>query len=427
MLNDLQMSPVFQEIPPSMAGWRPPSPRVRELMRQAAEALLKAPPEWLEEIDEAGISSDSVHFAIVDPVIMAASRRAIRSSLIHWAEANIRNPGAPVTPCIPDDLLAGARELVRRGITDLMFNASRVVQNTAWPLWMNIAFELTSDQKELRELLDVSARSISAFIDAIMEGVAAFMKAEREKRIRSSHVDRRELVTLILEGAAGNARQASQRLGYNLEQTHHAAIVWSEESESEAGDLEAAAQALARCAEARQTLTVIANAATFWVWTTGDKRIDIDQLRMATKGLKDVRMTVGSGGRGIEGFRRAHLDALATQRVLARLRSGARVVNFDMVRLVSLMSQQPEAIHQFVSHTLGDLATAPPVLRKTLLTFLSTGCNATRAAELLHTHRNTLLRRLANAERLLPRPLDHNRIHVAAALEALGWAAEDKK
>lgn len=411
--------------PASLSRWKPPSPRVRELLRQAAEAASNVPAEWMEEIDQAGILSDSMHFAIDDPVIMAASRRVVRASLVHWVQANIRNPGAPVAAFIPNDMLASARELVRRGITDQMFNASRVVQNTVWPRWMGIAFELTSDPHELRELLDVSARSISAYIDATMEGIAAFMKAEREKRIRSSHVDRRELVTLILEGGAVNTQQASLRLGYHLDQPHHAAIVWSEESESDAGVLEAAAQSLARHAEARQTLTVIANAATFWVWVSGDRNVDIEQLRLAVKGLQGVRMAIGSGGRGMEGFRHAHLDALATQRVLARIRSSARVVNFDMVRLVSLMTQHPEAIHQFVHHTLGDLATASPTLRKTLLAFLGTGCNASRTAQLLHTHRNTLLRRLAAAEQLLPRPLEQHRIHVAAALEALSWTTED--
>ncbi|MBN4668593.1 PucR family transcriptional regulator, partial [Pandoraea nosoerga] len=39
----------------------------------------------------------------------------------------------------------------------------------------------------------------------------------------------------------------------------------------------------------------------------------------------------------------------------------------------------------------------------------------------LHTHRNTFLRRLESAQRLLPRPLDHTSVHVAVALEALQW------
>jgi DNA-binding PucR family transcriptional regulator len=410
-----------------LSKWPLPSPRVCELLRKGAEIALNMPPQWLDEIDEAGLFSDSVHFVVDDPVIMAGARRVIRSSLRHWAQANANQPGAPVAAHIPPDMQANARELVRRGTTDQMFNASRVVQNSAWQLWMGVAFELTSDPKELRELLDVSARSISAFNDANMEAIAAFMKAEREQRLRGSHVERRELVTLILEGAAVSSQQASQRLGYALEQSHHGAIVWSEEAGSDISELESAAQALARCTGAQQTLTVIVNAATLWVWTSGGKSIDPQALRMAVKGLAGVRMTIGSAGQGIEGFRHAHLDALATQRLLGRLRSSARVVSFDMVRLVALMTQNSQALQQFVSHTLGELAFATPILRRTLLTFLNTGCNATLAAELLHTHRNTLLRRLARAEELLPRPLENHRTHVASALEALAWTTDEDR
>lgn len=413
--------------PATHARWPQPSARVCELLRQGATIVLNAPPEWLEEVDQASISSHSPHLAIDDPVIIAGARRVIRSSLIHWAEANIKHPGAPVAAHIPADMQANARELVRRGNTEQMFNSSRMVQNTAWQFWMQIVFTLTRDPAELQELLAVSARSIASFIDANMEGIATFMKAEREQRLRSSHVDRRELVTLILDGVAVSPQQASQRLGYNLEQQHHAAIVWSEESESELAGLEAAAQALARCAAARQTLTVMVNTATLWVWISGDKMIDIDALRGATQGLPAVRMAIGSAGPGIEGFRRAHLDALTAQRVLARLRAGARIVHFDMVRLVSLMAPDPESLRQFVSHTLGELATAAPVLRRTLHTFLACGCNATLAAERLHTHRNTLLRRLARAEELLPHALAHQRIPIAAALEAMAWTTEEHR
>lgn len=409
------------------AKWDAPTPRVRELLRQGAEIALSAPQAWLDEIDQASLATDVLRFVADDPVLMAASRRATRASLIHWAAANIEKPGAPVAPYVSADMLGNARELVRRGATDLIFNASRAAQNTAWQLWMKIAFELTGDPQELRELLDVSARSIAAFIDGTMEKIAAFMKTEREEQMRGTHVDRRELVTRIVEGAPTSAKQASQRLGYNLDPTHHAAVVWSEEAVTELSALEAAAQAMARCAGSQQTLTVIANAATLWVWTTGDKPLDLQPLHMAVKGLPGVRMAISSADHGIEGFRRAHLDALTTQRVLGRLHANARVVHFDMVRLVSLMSQDAEATQQFVTHTLGELAAAAPTLRRTLLTFLSTGCNATEAAELLHTHRNTLLRRLARAQDLLPRPLTQNRIHVAAALEALSWTAEDQR
>jgi DNA-binding PucR family transcriptional regulator len=71
--------------------------------------------------------------------------------------------------------------------------------------------------------------------------------------------------------------------------------------------------------------------------------------------------------------------------------------------------------------TLGDFESASPELHESVLTFINEQCNASRAAKRLHTHRNTLLRRLQSAQRLLPQPLDHTSIRVAVALEALLW------
>jgi DNA-binding PucR family transcriptional regulator len=48
-------------------------------------------------------------------------------------------------------------------------------------------------------------------------------------------------------------------------------------------------------------------------------------------------------------------------------------------------------------------------------------CNASRAATRLYTHRNTLLRRLARADELLPHPLAECSVNVAVALNVLRW------
>lgn len=398
-----------------------PSQRVRELMRLGAERALNAPPQWLEELDEATLSPENMKVIADDPVLAAAMRRTNRVNLIHWAAANVRDPGAPVPANLSAEALGIARDLVRRGVNEAALNAYRTGQNAAWIRWMSIAFELTSDPDELRELLDVSARSISSFIDATIADISARMSAERDELTRGTHAERREVVALILDGAPISPQVASQRLGYRLDQVHRAAVVWSDAAESDPGSLEGAADALTRASGAQRPLTVVASAATLWVWLPGGAEPDLEQVRSAAQRLPGVRIAIGSTGRGVEGFRRSHLDALDTQRMLARLGAEQRIVTFDMVRLVSLVTQNTEGADQFVKHTLGELETASPELRNTLLTFLDEGCNAARTAVRLHTHRNTLLRRLARAEELLPRPLKHNRVHVAVALEVLRW------
>ena len=57
-------------------------------------------------------------------------------------------------------------------------------------------------------------------------------------------------------------------------------------------------------------------------------------------------------------------------------------------------------------------------------TYLRLQSNASRTAEALFTHRNTVLARLNRAEQLLPRPLEENSQAVAVALEVVHWRGE---
>ena len=397
--------------------WERPSERTQALLRLGAELALRAPPEWLEELDQATLGTGSLRGIADDPVLAAAIRRTNRSNLVHWAAANVRDPGAPVAANLGAEPLGIARDLVRRGLDESTLHAYRTGQNAAWLRWMEIAFQLTSDPHELHELLEVSARSIMSFIDATIEGISARMKAERDELTRGTHAERREVVALLLEGAPIGVQNASQRLGYRLDQTHQAAVVWSDRGETDQGSLERAVDALALAAGGGRPLTVVASAATRWVWLPVSAPVDPVRVQVPP----DVRVALSAVGGGVEGFRRGHLDALTTQRMVARLGSGQRVVSFERVQLVSLVTHDAEGAERFVHDTLGELAPASVELRDTLRTFLDEGSNASAAAARLRTHRNTLLRRLARAEELLPRPLAHNRVHVAVALEVQRW------
>ena len=405
---------------------QPPSEPVRELIRQGATLIMNAPQSWLDEIDAAMLSATRMQPIADDPALAAELHRTARSNLTAWAAANVREPGAPVPANFGPEPLATARDLARRGLTPSALQAYRVSQNAAWQRWMAIAFELTSDAAELRELLDVSARSLFSFIDATNAAIAAQMQLEREAVTRGTHAERRETVELILAGAPISKQRAASRLGYNLDQHHTAAVVWSEEPESDSSQLDEASEALTRAAGALSLLSVIASAATRWVWMAGTSApdpgaFDLDALEAGIEHLGGVRIAIGSTARGIEGFRRSHLDAITTQRMMARLRSTQRVANFETVELISILSQDPDRADQFIKHTLGELESASTELKTTLYTFVNQQCNASRAAARLYTHRNTLLRRLSRAQQLLPRPLEENSVNVAVALDVLHW------
>jgi DNA-binding PucR family transcriptional regulator len=270
-------------------------------------------------------------------------------------------------------------------------------------------------------MLDITSQSISAFIDATLAGISAHIEHERDELTRGTHAERREVVTLILDGAPITRQRAEARLGYALDRTHTAAVIWTDEPGSDLSQLDRTAEAFSRAAAGTRPLTVIASAATRWVWVAGAVALDAHLLEQAVRAAPAVRVAVGPTSRGVAGFRRSHLDAITTQRMVARLRSRQRIAFFTDVQLVALLTRDPDRADEFIRHVLGDFEAAAADLHTAVLTFVNEQCNASRAAGRRYVHRNTLLRKLARADELLPRPLSENSVHVAVALEALRW------
>ncbi len=402
--------------------WPRPSEAVRELMRKGAELAQTLPPEWVERLNQALFSSPEDAKLLEDPVILAACRRANRAELLHWANANMQRPGEPVQPYVSTDMVDAARELARRGVSELLMNVARSTQNTAWDLWMKMAFRLTRDPVILEEFLDVSSRSISEFIDSNMRVVTQIILDEKNAQAHDDPIDKRSLVSRLLDGRDVDAEQFGRRLGYSLFQKHYACLVWSESSDADIRSLENVARTLAQHTSTVAPLIVFAGPATLWVWSSAAKPLDLSILQGFARQFPKIRMAIGSPGAGVNGFRRSHMEALTTQRLMGRLAGAPAVATIDQVRMVSLMTQDARAAKEFVLSTLGRLATEPAMLQQSLHAFLANGCNITQTAEVLGTHRNTLLRRLERAQDLLPVSLADHRIQIAAALELTIWS-----
>jgi len=403
--------------------WPRPSEAVRELMRKGAELAQTLPPEWIERLNQSLFSSPEDAKLLEDPVILAACRRANRAELLHWASANLQRPGEPVEPYVSADMVDTAKELARRGLSELLINVARSTQNAAWELWMKMAFSLTQDPVVLKEFLEVSSRSISEFIDNNMRVVTQIILEEKSALTPEDHIDKRSLVSRLLDGRDVDTEQLGRRLGYSLFQKHHACLVWSESPDVEIQSLEDMARTLAHLTGTVAPLIVFAASATLWLWMSAAKPLDLNALQGVAHQFPKNRAAIGSPGMGVNGFRRSHLEALSTQRVLGRLAGAPAVATIDQVRMVSLMTQDLRAARQFVLSMLGRLATEPMVFQHSLHAFLANGCNVTQTAEELGMHRNTLLRRLERAQDLLPVPLADHRIQIAAALELVIWSA----
>jgi DNA-binding PucR family transcriptional regulator len=179
-----------------------------------------------------------------------------------------------------------------------------------------------------------------------------------------------------------------------------------------------------RAAGADRRLTVVASAASLWVWLPSATAPGLPGLTAELAAHPDVRVAVGRPGRDVAGFRRSHLDAATTQRMVTRLTSPQQVARYQDVQLVALLTGDPAQADEFLADTLGALLGADADTRAAVLTYVRELGSTSRTAQRLYTHRNTVLRRLARADELLPRPLAENAVAVAAALEVLRWRGE---
>ncbi|HEX3520072.1 MAG TPA: helix-turn-helix domain-containing protein [Solirubrobacteraceae bacterium] len=402
------------------SSWEPPSPRIAELIRSGVRELTEDPQTLFADVDAAVLAAAPQRLA-EDPTITAAAIAADHANILHWANSNLLRPGAPVPANLSPQVLDLARDIVRRGLDDTTLNVYRIGQNVAWSAWMQQAFTLTDDPRELHELLEVTSRSIFAFVDATVAGIQELIDREREQLIRGTHAERLETVNLILEGAPITSERASARLRYELSALHTAAVVWSETESSDQGQLERAADALARSAGTRRPFTVVASQRSLWVWLANAGGADLDALGVQLATTPSVRIALGSSASGMEGFRRAHLDALATQRLMHRMPGELQLASYEEVQLVALSAQDEEGAWDFVTRTLGELASADAELRETLRVYIREGFSASRAARALYAHRNTIINRLARARELLPAPLEHRGLQVGLALEIVHW------
>ncbi|TLF77444.1 PucR family transcriptional regulator [Nocardia cyriacigeorgica] len=403
-------------------SWPRPSGQVAEIWRRAARTAFDSADSWFGDRRET-LRGAPLRPIAEDPALAEAVQRGNVAVLRQWAFANMHEPGRRVTADAPPELLASARDMVRRGLDKSILNAYRTGQSLAWRRWMQTCFAEATDTADLPELFDLSAQSVSTFIDDIVEAVGVAMDAERRALTRGTHAERLTAATLLIEGAAIPRSRAEAQLGYRLTGPHTAAIVW-DTSATAAGELDAAAEILTRHSGAAGRLTVIAGANALWLWLPTATVLDTAALAADISAYDSIRLAIGRPGRGVDGFRRSHLDAATTQQLLARLTAPQQVARYDDIAVVALLTRDPARADEFVRDTLGELLTADAETLTVVRGYIQQLCNTSRTAQRLFIHRNTIIRRLARADELLPKPLGDNIVAVAAALEVLHWRGE---
>ncbi|WP_234315405.1 helix-turn-helix domain-containing protein [Streptomyces globisporus] len=229
------------------------------------------------------------------------------------------------------------------------------------------------------------------------------------------------LMRLIASGAPTAEDLAEVRLRHRMARWHMGLVLWIDDP-SQVDALGEAILAVRSAAAGRSALVARASATSRWIWLSGTGVPDLHPVEKATATADEVRAAVGTPGRGLEGFRSSHQDALVAQALVIRLGSDRRFTVYADVELIDALTKDRAGARRFVINALGPLAEADTALRQALLTYVQCGFNTTRAAANLYAHRNTVERRVSRANELSAVKVEDNPTHVAAALLVLDIA-----
>jgi hypothetical protein len=362
--------------------------------------------------------------------LLSASVAENVATLLHVFEHGID----PETAEAPAAAIAYARRLAQRGVPVVaLVRAYRIGQAR----FLHWCFEELLGEAPADPLLSEATRRMMelsfTYIDRVSEQVIDEYQLERDRWARNRATVRVARVRSLLTGDEVDIDAMELKLGYRLQRHHLGLVVWFREQTpgiDELLTLERMVGCLSQRAGSDGTpLFVPVDESSAWVWVPFRSERDVrraffeDAVADATTA---ACMCIGELGRGIEGFRRSHQQALRAQAVaLAAGPAGPRVTAFADIRPIALMSSDLDAARSWVQEILGNLAIDDEQhgrLRDTLHVFLSTGGSYTAAAARLSLHKNSVHYRVQKAEEMLGRPVPtEERLEVELALLACQW------
>ena len=394
-----------------------------EHMRAVASTLLHDVDRHAAEMITA-LEGVAAHAVVADPGLRAALQESATANVVHWLSQVVVDPTIPISPARNRAAMNLARDLVRRGHDSGVLDGFRTGQNISWRIWMGECCRLGLPPDELGELLDRSATSMFAYVDTSIATIEALIRAEMHQLTHGTAGERLAIVRMVLDGEPWSVDEASERLAHDLRAHQTAVLLWRDPLVGDAETLKRVADGVARSAGLASPLTVAPTVSSLWAWYATDSAVAVHLFEEAVD-QEGVHVAIGSTARGIDGFRTSHGHALDAQRVVMDASGGPKVAAFADVQVVALVAGRGAQAFEFVARTLGSLARADPVLRETLRTYLRCDSNASATARKLFTHRNTVLKRLARAETLLPGGLEGRSLEVGVALEVLHWQGPD--
>jgi DNA-binding PucR family transcriptional regulator len=400
--------------------WPLPSPEAAEVIRSVCQALVAEADDLTEELTGPAREAQKDPALVSDASLSVEDRQVNRSDLLQWLTSNIQHPGRRVEPYFGARTTAYIRDLAARGIAPDFANGWRAALAVAWRHWLTHCLDQCTDRELLIDVLDIAAQSMGQYA---LDWVTGMREASVADALSNADAGAIAMLQMIASGSAIPQEYAEGRLNYRLARPHQALVLWIDDPQH-AESLEETVAALRMSAAGRHALVARASATSRWIWLSGTPAPDLHHIEKLLTTNPFVRSAVGRLGRGLDGFRASHQDALAAQAMIVRLGSKRRFTAYADVELIDTLTKDGASAHRFVVNTLGPLADADEALREALLTYVQCGFNTTRTAANLYAHRNTVERRVSRANELSSVKVEENPTHVAAALLVLEIAPD---
>lgn len=395
--------------------WPPPPRGVADVIRSLCQHLLTDTDALVDALTGPSLEAQKDPALLADASLAEEDRALNRSDLVQWLTANVQHPGRRVEPYVGPRAKAYIHDLVSRGIAPDFAGAWRVALGIGWRRWLEECVARCTDPDLLVGVLDVSAKSM---VQYALDSVAALRQASLAAAMGNADAEGIALIQLIASGAPMAEDLAEGRLRYRMARWHVGVVLWVDDPQHVAA-LDEAIPAVRSAGDGRTALVARASATSRWIWFSGQNIPDLHSVEKSIELADEVRVAVGRPGRGLEGFRSSHQEALAAQALVTRIGSDRRFTAYSDVELIDALTKDRVSARRFVVNTLGPLAEADVTLRQALLTYVQCGFNTTRAAANLYAHRNTVERRVSRANELSVVKVEDNPTHVAAALLVL--------
>ncbi|MFD4324731.1 PucR family transcriptional regulator [Nocardioides sp. NPDC058538] len=298
-----------------------------------------------------------------------------------------------------------ALEAARRHLgLPLLLKVYQRAQEESWDFAVQVVRQAPSDLDH-EALLVWFWTKASAWFGSSVEQSVLIHQAETTRIQQRGDARRFEVVSHALDTRSVSPAELSAALaGHPINIPGHVALVAHALTADSIEQLESALTAVTRRAGPARSVLVRPGGREMWAWLTLGERPDT----MTDTGIDPtgVRVTMGVGRSGLDGFVAAHLDAQAAQRVALAPGRREPVTAYDDVAALVLVAHDQEAAERFTRTTLRGLADPPhDRLRETVREVLTSAETADRLAERLGIHKNTIRYRVAQAERLLGHPL----------------------